>query len=42
MSAIFIGRGDCRLGMTRIDKNGKVTEQSGNQTLRAAVWQSAT
>ena len=28
MSAIFIGRGDSRLGMTRIDKNGKVTEQT--------------
>lgn len=29
MSAIFIGRGDCHLGTTRTDKDGKVVEQTG-------------
>ena len=29
MSAIFIGRGDCHLGTTRTDKDGKAVEQTG-------------
>ena len=29
MGAIFIGRGDCRLGMRRTDAEGNVVEQTG-------------
>lgn len=29
MGALFIGRGDCRLGMTRTDAEGNVVERTG-------------
>lgn len=29
MGAIFIGRGDCHLGMTKTDADGNVVEQTG-------------
>lgn len=29
MSAIFVGRGDCHLGMTKTDKDGNIVEQTG-------------